>query len=224
MALRILILGRVSAEVARALHGIENGCEVLAPAEAHGLLARIAAEQPDVVAVGPTEAAAPGSIPFLPFVHAEFARALRYGHSVSLITLALDHAASLESTYGAEAVEGYVVSLEDSLRRSVRQMDLIARTGRRELSAVLPETPAGGAGNVAQRARGIASRLLFKGSGAADRHALPIKATCSVGIAEAPGDGVTSSSELLARSRDALSRAQAAGGDRVVVFAPSSED
>lgn len=220
MPLRILILGRVSTETARALRDVEEGCEVLAPAESHGLLARIAAEHPDVVAAGALSATTPGGIPFLQFVHTEFARASRYGHTVSLVTLALDHAATLESTYGVDAVEGYVVSLEETLRRSVRQMDLISRTGGRELSAIFPETPAAGARNVAERARSLASRLLVKAAGGADRPVLPLKTTCSVGIAEASGDGPATSAEFLARSRDALSRAQADGGDRVVVYTP----
>ncbi len=220
MALRILILGPVSAETAKTLAALEGGAEVLSAPASHQALERLAATPPDVVALGEPEPRLPrGGVPFEQLARNEFARSERYGHPLAVLALALDRPEALEEAHGGSAVDAYVASLEDALRRSIRQMDLLARTGDHELFAILPETAATGARIVAERARGLAAGLIVKRTDGR-RPALPLKALWSAGIAAAPAEGIGRAEDLLARARQALDAAHASGGDRVAAAVP----
>jgi GGDEF domain-containing protein len=57
--------------------------------------------------------------------------------------------------------------------------------------------------------------LIVKGDAAAARPALPVKASVSIGVCDAPRDGLDSSGAFLEAARASLGRAAEAGGDRV---------
>lgn len=214
MGLKILVLGVVPAEVLDQLRSLDGGSEVLGPADAATLVERLGAERPDVVVThekwrfrGSPEH------PFLQVLDNEYARAVRYRHPIAVLSVGADRLAALAQAHGDAAVETYVVQLEETLRRSLRQMDLLARIGPNELCVVLPETSASGAASVADRVRGLASRLLVKAASGSGK-SLPVKTTCSIGYADAPAEGVVTSRDLLERARRAREKAREEGGDR----------
>lgn len=147
----------------------------------------------------------------------EFARALRYRHSLSLVVLALDDSDEITRLYGEAVLAEFMGSLEESLVRSLRATDFLFRMGEQDIAVVLPETPSSGACVVAQRLRTRARAIVFKGEADVGRPALPFKVTASVGVAEGPAEGVHSALELLERARGAIRGARVSGGDRVVV-------
>ncbi len=147
----------------------------------------------------------------------EFARALRYRHPVALIVVSLDARERLAASYGDAAVEEFMAALEETLRRCVRDVDLLYRSGPDELAAILPETPATGAKIPAARFLTQTSRLVFKPSSISARPMLPFKATSSVGVADGPGLGVSSAEDLLSSARASMGSARIAGGARVSV-------
>lgn len=149
---------------------------------------------------------------------AEFTRALRYRHPLSVVVLVLDRGDALRETYGGEAVEGFAAALAQALADTLRTADFLFRSGDLQWVIGLPETPVAGARVVAQRLRTRTRTLVFKAPGAtADegRPALPLKGTASVGVADGPGPGVASAADLLARAQEAVGSARRAGGDRV---------
>ena len=134
----------------------------------------------------------------------EYRRARRDGGFVSLIVLSLEDLAPLDEAFGDSAVEGFVQTVTDSLRRSLREGDLLFRSGEREFVVILPETRRAGAMTVAERLRTRAAGLVAKPQSGDDRPALPVKARPALGVAEAPSPEVRSANELLTRARASL--------------------
>jgi diguanylate cyclase (GGDEF)-like protein len=90
----------------------------------------------------------------------------------------------------------------------VRSSDILARIGGEEFAALLPDTDAQGAVEVAERIRAAVAALEIE----ADAQT-PVRPTVSLGVAErVPGDDVAA---LLSRADDALYRAKATGRNRV---------
>jgi diguanylate cyclase (GGDEF)-like protein len=216
VALRILVLGPIASETLAALERLEPGVEVLPPADAHELLSRVATDEPQLIVHGANVFDWAGSSSLLHQVlDSEFARATRYRHPLSILLLAIDRRDALVETHGEPAMTEWRRALADALRRSLRQIDVIARTGANELAVLLPETTLAGARVVAERARALAARIIVKGDTEAQRPALPVKASVSVGVCDAPRDGLESSGAFLGAAREALHRASGDGGDRV---------
>lgn len=147
----------------------------------------------------------------------EFSRALRYRHPVAVVTHTLDARERLVGTYGAEAVEEFHALLAATLRRCLRDVDLLYRASAEELVAILPETTAAGARIPADRFLTQTARLIFKPTAASARPLLPIKATSSIGVADGPREGISSADDLLFRARASMGSARAAGGARVFI-------
>lgn len=148
---------------------------------------------------------------FMVSLRREVGRSHRYGRTVSLILLDLDHFKSVNDTYGHPAGDGVLRAVGLVLRDISREMDVPARLGGEELAVLLPETEAEGARAVAERLR----RKL-----AALEHAGPdgsrFRVTASLGVAELAAAGGTA--ERLHHAADrALYEAKAGGRDRVVV-------
>ncbi len=218
MTIRVLVLGSVAPEALAALAALPGGAELLVPTEAHALLSRIAADQPQLVVAGSGSFDWAGSESQLHrILDGEFMRAMRYRHPLSLLIIGIDHVADLAATHGEAGVEIYRAAIADALRRSLRRIDIVARTGANEIAVLLPETTANGARVVADRARVLASHLIVKSAAGEDRRALPIKASVSVGVCDAPRDGVSSDAAFLDAARAALRDAHASGGDRVAI-------
>ena len=157
---------------------------------------------------------------------AEFTRALRYRHPLSVVVLVLDRGDALRETYGGDAVEGFAAALAQALADTLRTADFLFRSGDLQWVIGLPETPAAGARVVAQRLRTRTRTLVFKapaGPLEEGRPALPLKGTASVGVADGPGAGVASAGDLLARAQEAVGTARRAGGDRIA-FAGTASD
>lgn len=218
MPTRILLLGPVPPEALAALESLPGGVTILAPADAHELLSRVASEQPDLIVEGSQAVDWAGSSSLLrQILDSEFVRAVRYRHPLALLLVSVDGAESLTATHGPEAADSFRAALAETMRRSLRQIDVVARTGPNEFTLLLPETTASGGRIVAERTRALASRLIVKGGREGERRALPIKTTVSVGVCDAPREGLSSAEDLLAVARAALRRAESSGGDRVEV-------
>ena len=134
----------------------------------------------------------------------EYRRARRDGGFVSLIVLSLENLTPVDAALGESAVEGFVQTVTDTLRRSLREVDLLFRSGEREFVVILPDTRRAGAMTVAERLRTRAAGLVAKPLSGDDRPALPLKARPALGVAEAPSPGIDSADELLTRARASI--------------------
>lgn len=210
MGLKIVLIGPISGGLRRALEALDGGSELLEPALTESTLAELRSAGAAAVILPKEAALAAETLPdFATRVETEYARALRHRHPLSLALLSVDGADSILAAHGADGLEELVVALEDTLRRAVRGVDIVLRASRFEIAVLLPDTPVTGARVAAERLRVQASRLLHK-----PRGGVPIKVTASVGIADAPREGIRSAAELVRAAQEAVSRARALGGDR----------
>lgn len=153
---------------------------------------------------------------FVETLEREFQRALRYRHPLALLVVRPDAAPSAADP-AARTLPRFLDALSDAVRPTTRDVDFLSRPSAGELALVLPETEATGAVAAGERILAQARRLLVKGSaGPNDRPPLPFRSTASIGIAEAPGRGAETASDLLSLARRAAAEAAATGGDRIV--------
>ncbi len=139
-------------------------------------------------------------------------RAVRLGYSLSLMLIDLDCLRDINLRYGHEVGDQVLVEVAKILRASVREIDMPARWGGEELVAVLHETDADGAANVAERVRRRVAMLEVKDP----RSGKLIHLTASLAVASYPKHSCDPQG-LLEAACEAMIRAKEKGGNVVVV-------
>jgi diguanylate cyclase (GGDEF)-like protein len=147
---------------------------------------------------------------FMELAAQELLRARRYGSSLALILIDLDHFKRINDEHGHLVGDQALVHAAKVLASSVRDVDFIARHGGEEFAVLLPMTDADGAAEVAERCtRRLADTpLIVDGLG-------PIRVTASMGVASCAGGRCGDLDDLLRVADAALYRAKEAGRDRV---------
>lgn len=132
------------------------------------------------------------------------AHADRFGHSVSLILVDVDHFKLVNDTWGHETGDVVLKSIAKTLSDGVRAVDVCARFGGEEIAILLPQTALAGAVELADRLRrAIGARPIM-----ALGNEVPVTVSC--GVACYP-DGVLTKEALFAASDRALYDAKNAG-------------
>lgn len=140
----------------------------------------------------------------------EYNRCFRYGHSLSLIFIDIDHFKNFNDKYGHQVgdtclqVVGRVIATS-----AVRDADVTARFGGEEFCILLPETDMDGARAVAERVRQRVEQERFLVSG----HQVPV--TVSLGVACRVPDTPEGSHQLLKEADQALYESKNQGRNRV---------
>jgi diguanylate cyclase (GGDEF)-like protein len=147
----------------------------------------------------------------------EIERASRFGRTLGVLVLDLDHFKEINDRHGHQAGDAVLVELAARLRRVIREVDLAFRQGGEEFVILLPETGIAGSLTAARRI-GEAVRdepfALPGGDGATG----VVAVTVSVGVAVFPRHARTGVDVLEAADR-ALYAAKAAGRDTFVLAA-----
>lgn len=140
----------------------------------------------------------------------EVARAGRYGHSLSLLMLDIDHFKEVNDSYGHTVGDEVLRRLGKVLRTDLRNIDLPARYGGEEFAVIMPHTPKPYAGSVAERLRmNVEESNLF--------HTDRLRTvTVSIGVAAYPVDA-TDVDSLIDAADNALYQAKREGRNRVVI-------
>jgi two-component system, cell cycle response regulator len=142
-------------------------------------------------------------------------RALRFGRSLALVLVDIDHFKSVNDTHGHQAGDAVLSEVAERLAKQVRTVDRVARYGGEEFAVILMEADGTAAVLVAQKI------CRFQEANPVKVGTLDLKVTLSAGVAVLPGDAKTAV-ELIAAADHALYRAKATGRNRVVRFeAPS---
>ena len=144
-----------------------------------------------------------------------FGQAQRYGRPASVLMIDCDNLKTVNDTHGHDAGSRLLRQIANAVQVELRATDVPARYGGDEFIVLLPETPAKGAADVAERIRlAIGARpLAINGQN--------VFASVSIGFATYPEDGRTLDA-LAARADRALYRAKQEGRNRVVRYQPGS--
>lgn len=143
----------------------------------------------------------------------EFDRVHRYGGELSLIILDVDHFKNFNDTYGHESGNTVLKSISDTLRVSIRKIDILARYGGEEFCVILPHINLEGALAFSDRLREIIEQLEVKLTKDKNVHV-----TVSIGVASLIKDKTNSTIDLIENADKALYEAKEKGRNRVCAF------
>lgn len=138
---------------------------------------------------------------------AEFKRAQRYGVSLSLILLDVDHFKKYNDAFGHPAGDVVLKRVASILTHAARETDLVARYGGEEFAILLAETNREGAQSLAERIRATIAETLW------DKRNI----TVSVGVASLQVIAA-SAADLVEQADQALYQSKTGGRNHVSVF------
>jgi diguanylate cyclase (GGDEF)-like protein len=143
-------------------------------------------------------------------LHAELARAGRFGDAVSFVLADLDDFKGVNDRYGHPVGDTVLRAFADSLEETVREIDVAGRWGGEEFALILPGTDEAGGIALAERARrAIEAREVHAPDGNV------IRITASFGVASFPATGDVDA--LVAAADAGLYRAKREGKNRVAI-------
>jgi diguanylate cyclase (GGDEF)-like protein len=140
-----------------------------------------------------------------------FGQAVRYNRPASILMIDSDNLKAVNDLHGHEAGNRLLSLVAKCIETELRHTDVLARYGGDEFVALLPETAAGRALEVAQRVlNAVATTALeFEGK--------RVETSVSIGVACYPEDGRTIDA-VQARADRAMYHAKEQGRNRVVKF------
>lgn len=142
--------------------------------------------------------------------HQEFARCIRYQHSIALLFLDIDHFKRFNDTYGHLIGDDALRTVAEVLKHAAaRDTDLVARYGGEEFCVLLPETGLEGATAVAERIREEVAARPFLINGKATQ------LTVSAGVAALQPVSEDQLDQLIRQADEALYEAKGAGRNQV---------
>jgi two-component system, cell cycle response regulator len=138
----------------------------------------------------------------------EFKRAERYEEPLACLVLDVDQLGAVNENAGRAAGDEALCWVANTLRRCLREVDVVARFGGDEFLVILPSTHFAGSVTAAERIwRDAASRPIAGQT-----------LSTSIGVALFPSRDVRSKDALLRGADEALRRAKLDGGNRVCVY------
>ena len=146
---------------------------------------------------------------FMDQLRKEFTRARRYRNWLSLILIDIDNFKHYNDTNGHLAGNKALVKIAKTIRRSVREMDLVARWGGEEFALLLPEINAKNGMIVAEKIRKEVENQRFRN----ERKQPEGNLTISLGVAENSAN-LKNYLELFNRADEALYQAKRSGKNR----------
>lgn len=115
---------------------------------------------------------------FFEVAEREFTRSVRYQRPLAVIMVDVDKFKSINDTYGHPAGDVVLISIAETIRAQLRDLDLFARYGGDEFIALLPEIDFNGANLIAERIITAISSLEI------DLEGFPLHPSITTGIAE----------------------------------------
>ncbi len=140
-----------------------------------------------------------------------FAQAQRYKRAATVLMIDSDDLKAVNDKHGHDAGDRLLKMLARCIQAELRYTDVPARIGGDEFVVLLPETPAKGAIDVAERIRDAVANSPVNVEGGR------IESTVSIGVASYPDDGGNIDS-VLARADRAMYQAKQTGRNRVMRY------
>lgn len=146
---------------------------------------------------------------FEEIIEAEFFRAQRYNHALSVIMLDIDYFKSINDVYSHEFGDLILKQLARQLKRLVRRYDIVCRLGGEEFVIVSPSTTRTDALNLARRILNHVSLYDFGDK----EHSVKLK--LSLAVTSYPDDKVSRGRDLINRADQILGKVKEYGGNNV---------
>jgi diguanylate cyclase (GGDEF)-like protein len=148
----------------------------------------------------------------------EYSRTRRYGGCVALLMIDMDHFKAVNDTYGHEVGNRVLIGAARTIKRLVRDTDIVARYGGEEFAIICPRTSVEDARALAERIRLAISREVQ-----IPQHP-DVRVTTSIGVVSSDSPAVCSVLDLINASDQALYDAKRQGRDRVEVASKVSAE
>jgi len=103
----------------------------------------------------------------------EISRARRYGRPMSLIMVDVDYFKQINDAFGHQTGDSVLAQIAGTLKRHVRESDIVARWGGEEFVIILPDMPKEHAAVLADSLRALIADSVYEKS---------ITLTCSFGV------------------------------------------
>lgn len=138
----------------------------------------------------------------------EFKKAARYGNSLSVMILDIDHFKSVNDFYGHKVGDIVLSKIGRLLRENIRNIDIAARYGGEEFVVILPQTDFNSALSVAKKIKNLVKNLKFT--------QIEKEITVSIGIGSMPDNNINSIEDILKIADDFLYEAKNSGRNRII--------
>ena len=142
----------------------------------------------------------------------EIDRCNRYGHSLALLLLDIDHFKKCNDTYGHLEGDKVLIRLGQTIKVCLRTMDSAYRYGGEEFTIILPETTGKEANNVAERISASVESERFSTEAGED-----FSITISIGVTEYFKEEQLS--KFIHRADQAMYKSKAKGRNRISFLA-----
>jgi|GEM_PF-467560 len=148
---------------------------------------------------------------------AEWARSVRFAHSMSLVLLDIDHFKDVNDTQGHQTGDFVLAEFAKLCKQAKRDEDIFARWGGEEFIFLLPETDGSQAFLFAKRLGQLIFETPIKGNGNL------VNITCSLGVTSS-NTAQDSLESMFQRADQALYEAKRAGRNRAVLWENKSKE
>ncbi|MEI7613658.1 MAG: sensor domain-containing diguanylate cyclase [Betaproteobacteria bacterium] len=149
---------------------------------------------------------------FMTLAERELSRTTRYGGSLAVLMMDLDHFKKVNDTYGHATGDIVLQSLSKLLMVELRDIDIVGRLGGEEFAIVLSQSDGLQAMEVAERLR-----RTIEETGVVLPQGLPLYITVSIGVSVLSAQE-TNIEILLSQADEALYEAKRTGRNRVQAF------
>ncbi len=143
--------------------------------------------------------------------HEEIARSDKFNYKFSLLMIDTDHFKEYNDRYGHFVGDAILREVSQTIRESIRQIDLVGRYGGEEFMVILTETDREGAGFAAERIRQAIEAKRIK------VYDEDFHITVSIGIALFPDDS-RQAQPLIDKADQALYQAKQSGRNQVCIY------
>lgn len=143
----------------------------------------------------------------------EMERSRRHNEPFSILMIDIDDFKAINDRYGHLVGDEVLKKVAQTVRDAVRSIDVAARFGGEEFSAVLPYTAKAASYVIAERIRRSVGDIRFIGGAVPPGQLLSV----SIGIAEFPSDA-GSIEELISKADKAMYCAKAGGKNKIVSY------
>ena len=138
----------------------------------------------------------------------EFNKAKRYGSSLSIMILDIDHFKHVNDFYGHKVGDVVLSQIGSILRHNIRNIDIATRYGGEEFVIILPQTDFDSTLLAAKKLKNLIRNKEFT--------QLQGEVTVSIGIAAMPDERINGTDDILKIADDLLYEAKNSGRNRII--------